>query len=1361
MSPDSPPSTSALCRPLRAIEDGGHESEGAGGRRAGERRWRWRARWREAAVAGARPQERWGHSAVAWDGKLIVFGVSGGTRASGGEKPCCSGSGEFAVAACVAAAACVEGCFGAQHFSTVLSLDLTTLAWAPLSAHGHLPPPCDCHSASLLSRGRMLVFGGTDGRRRLAATHLLHLPSKRWQRVGGGAAGERSARCVLGGSVSEVGGAIEEGGVERSEVREGGERGQQGAGEVESGVSCVDEAGVTARQGGRGAEGRRRQVERRGSDGSHVSSSSVVVRHGGEGEGGEGLVWGTRQGSGGDTDMHGSSLGTPCGRVGPVQPGSWHDPSALAAAHPPARESHAAAVVWLPRCKRVEEEGGGDAVEWRETVLVFGGSGDEEGGDGADGKEGMDGWRGGEQRDGGGEGGSMSEGGGKGRYLNDLWALDVPSMTWRCLHAPHSLPPATRVPRGKAGECPPCARDSHSMVVMGGAHEQQVAVVFGGDCGARYLGDLHLLHVHHLSWCHVRTHWATGVRGCAVRGCAVGWGGVLWGGGVCCERLPVEHISGGVGVVYVGIPAPAGAQWPAPRAAHSAVAVTAWQMLLLGGVGDGGYFSDTWLFDLPSATWHQLHPPITAGPAMLASDNSMVEHLEAEEASAAAAEAWAAGEEDGQQLRACFSHSATLLPDGCTVALFGGCGRDEQPCSDVMLLHLQCPAASPSPRCARPLSSASLPAPAAARTGREEEKGNGAGAVEQGDRAVGVEEQGGMAEGRWREGGEAMEWRAVWEGGGEEEAEVGRQRIGEDRSFLDELAGILNDDAPCTSHPAATIRGTSLLHLIPASISRGGQSIDQAAQARGAAAERGQQGRARGRPRRYVVSEAGERMVSAALQARHAGGGGEVDGGEAKRTGSTVVDSPGTDGDGGEEEGAAEADMGREGAGTIGGATLSGGSRPKLQPKRAASGGMARGSEVRGMSAAAGRGAVELSPFHHDMAHGTLPAACPSAAAHEGHVSLPAWQQPCGMTWQQGNVLGAADAAAVIPATLPLSMLPALQATPSSAPQQPRVSEAAPPRQHLAVPSSLAARPLIALHARPVGHAQSHSAAKHPRGGEGARGDGRGEACKGGGEGGGGGGEAMEAGMGGGGGGVQGGEGGTAHAHLLHLGIGRVVRCPVSLCLPSSACPIVHLHHPMADSAPPPSHSLLCCPPVLTAFHHCHLPCPLLCCAGQPGASLAVRVDGVFDGGVTLAAQVGAHTLSGVLLAPPAVSPTAPPAVSPTAPPAVSPTAPPAVSPTAPPAVSPTAPPAVSPTAPPAVSPTAPPAVSPTAPPAVSPTAPPAVSPTAPPAVSPTALSGLACQPWPPVQAAHRHHHAPPHHTACMYPPHEVHRHPI
>ncbi|CAI5504171.1 unnamed protein product, partial [Closterium sp. Naga37s-1] len=471
MSPDSPPPTSALCRPMRASAHGGQAGEGSGGRAEGGRRWRWRARWREAAVAGARPQERWGHSAVAWDGKLIVFG----------------------------------GCFGAQHFSTVLALDLTTLAWAPLSAHGHLPPPCDCHSASLLSRGRMLVFGGTDGRRRLAATHLLHLPSKRWHRVGGGAAGERSALCVAGGSVSEVGGAMEEGGVEGSEVREGGERGQQGGGgEVESGVSCVDEAGVTARQGGRGAEGRRRQVERRGSDGSHVSSSSVV-RHGGERDEGEGLVLGTRQGSGGDTDMDGSSRGTPCGRVGPVQPG------ALAAVHPPARESHAAAVLWLPRRKGVEDEGGGGAVEWRETVLVFGGSGDEEGRDGTDGSArggGMEGWRGEERRGGGGEGGSMSEGGGKGRYLNDLWALDVPSLTWCRLHAPHSLPPATHAPHGPPGGMarhpPPCARDSHSMVVMGGAGEQQVAVVFGGDCGARYLSDLHLLHVADLSWQHVR-----------------------------------------------------------------------------------------------------------------------------------------------------------------------------------------------------------------------------------------------------------------------------------------------------------------------------------------------------------------------------------------------------------------------------------------------------------------------------------------------------------------------------------------------------------------------------------------------------------------------------------------------------------------------------------------------------------------------------------------------------------------------------------------------------------------------------------------------------------------------------------------
>ncbi|GJP41614.1 hypothetical protein CLOM_g1265 [Closterium sp. NIES-68] len=1209
MSADSPPPISPLSRQTRPSVDGPLTdpsdgewltAKGRAGRQVGEQQTgerRWRARWQEAAVAGARPQERWGHSAVVWDGKLVVFG----------------------------------GCFGAQHFSTVLALDLAALAWSPLSAHGCLPPPSDCHSATLLSHSRMLVFGGTDGTRRLHCAHLLHLPSRRWTRVGGGAGGgDVRAGWVEGGSVIEVGGVMEEGGVDGSGM-EGSERGTQGGGgAMESGASSMETAVA-----GRG--GRRAQVARRGSGESHVSSSRGA-RHGGVGGGGDGIMWLMTQDSCDYND--GSSMAV--GRSGGLERNAIPEDDQIAAVHPPARESHVAAVVWLPRRRGQLEGGGGSMVEWRETV-----------------------------------------GAGRGRYLNDLWGLDVRSMAWCRLHGAHETPLHGHAPcgvhhhmsRGTARHPPPCARDSHSMVAMGGAGEQQALVVFGGDCGARYLNDLHVLHVASLSW------------------------------------RPIS-------------PA-AGAEWPAPRAGHCAVAVTPSQMLLLGGVGDTGCFTDTWLFDLPSATWHQLLPPITASPAGLA------RAAEGEQVGASGA---AEEEEAQQQPRACFSHTASLLPDG-TVAVFGGCGRDEQPCSDLMLLRLHFSAASPPPLSPRAPSSPWLPAPAttssppaaaAASCGEGEERSfvdEIAEILNQGQglwRRQGLRPRGVAAErGCEREGLWARATHCAVQGCCFVESQAlypcieGRCQYSRCavriawvmalplvshvalkghasvcacslcalsfsfpifRSFPSAPLGLpsllpRSSGAPSTALPS-TVLCSSLPQLHPACVVG-----EDAAPAGGG----GQQGRPRGRPRRYVVSEAGERMVRQALRARETGGGGEVGGGSAgvavRETGSALAarevaaGGDGSLGRGGEERGGGGDDGGdvsgwgaavRGGAATAGNSASRGaGRRAKLQAKRAGSGGKGRVGEVRGRSGAGGSGGIGgsgevgeasgmgegcgawLCRSELEAADETQHAACPPAAAATDRETLVAAQQQSGMAWAHKGSKSAADTASAAAlasgsmlhaggsfkdGTLPVSLhMPApLCATPA-APLQLHSPNGHPPEHHLAVPLPHSTRPIVALHGRPVGGQTAHGTAgcgggAGQRGGEvGVRGDGRGEGgVWQGGEEGEQGAVAMAGEVGAGAAALHGGQRWPSHARLLHLGIGHVVCCP-------------------------------------------------------SGASLSVRVDGHFDGGVTLAARVNGHTLTGVLLAPPALRSLllSPPPPRPShAPPSLSPALPPS-RPSSPPATTP------------------------------------------------------------------------------------------
>ncbi|GAV80141.1 Kelch_3 domain-containing protein/Kelch_4 domain-containing protein [Cephalotus follicularis] len=107
-----------------------------------------KAMWLYPKVLGFNPSERWGHSACYSHGAVYIFG----------------------------------GCCGGLHFSDVLVLNLDRMVWNTIATTGQGPGPRDSHSAVLVGHHRMIVFGGTNGSKKVNDLHILDLGTKQWAR---------------------------------------------------------------------------------------------------------------------------------------------------------------------------------------------------------------------------------------------------------------------------------------------------------------------------------------------------------------------------------------------------------------------------------------------------------------------------------------------------------------------------------------------------------------------------------------------------------------------------------------------------------------------------------------------------------------------------------------------------------------------------------------------------------------------------------------------------------------------------------------------------------------------------------------------------------------------------------------------------------------------------------------------------------------------------------------------------------------------------------------------------------------------------------------------------------------------------
>lgn len=91
------------------------------------------------------PSKRWGHTGLAWDKYLVIFG----------------------------------GCDGYMYLNELLFFDTETMQWERRAAEGNYPAPRAGHKAAIVNDNIMVLFGGWNGSH-LNDVHFLDLQTMQW-----------------------------------------------------------------------------------------------------------------------------------------------------------------------------------------------------------------------------------------------------------------------------------------------------------------------------------------------------------------------------------------------------------------------------------------------------------------------------------------------------------------------------------------------------------------------------------------------------------------------------------------------------------------------------------------------------------------------------------------------------------------------------------------------------------------------------------------------------------------------------------------------------------------------------------------------------------------------------------------------------------------------------------------------------------------------------------------------------------------------------------------------------------------------------------------------------------------------------
>ncbi|KAE8677754.1 Galactose oxidase/kelch repeat superfamily protein, putative isoform 2 [Hibiscus syriacus] len=218
-----------------------------------------------------------------------------------------------------------------------------------------------------------------------------------------------------------------------------------------------------------------------------------------------------------------------------------------------------------------------------------------------------------------------------GLHFGDVLMLNLNTMVWKTLETtgrgpgPRDSHSVVLSGRAECNGAAPSPRESHTATLIG----DDKVVIFGGsgEGGANYLNDLHVLDLRTMTWTSPQ------VRG---------------------------HI-------------------PVPRDSHSAVAIGNSSLYMVGTavIGTTEMSSSTWMPQLVKGSV----PGVRAGHAAV-NVGAMVAHF----ALHVNACSWTQLDICGQLPQGRFSHAAVLAESD--IAIYGGCGEDERPINELLVLQL-------------------------------------------------------------------------------------------------------------------------------------------------------------------------------------------------------------------------------------------------------------------------------------------------------------------------------------------------------------------------------------------------------------------------------------------------------------------------------------------------------------------------------------------------------------------------------------------------------------------------------------------------------------------------------------------------
>ncbi|KAH7542952.1 hypothetical protein FEM48_Zijuj02G0130000 [Ziziphus jujuba var. spinosa] len=246
-----------------------------------------------------------------------------------------------------------------------------------------------------------------------------------------------------------------------------------------------------------------------------------------------------------------------------------------------------------------------------------------------------------------------------GLHFSDVLLLNLEMMVWNAI-----------ISTGQG----PGPRDSHSAVVVG--HRM---IVFGGTNGSKKVNDLHILDLGTKEWTKPEckgtppspreSHTATLVGDEKL----VVFGGSGEGEANYLNDLHILDLK----TMRWSSPEVKG-DIPVPRDSHSAVAIGN-KLFVYGGDCGDRYHGDVDMLDVDTLTWSRLavqgsSPGVRAG------------HAAVNIGTKASTCSWTQLVTRGQQPQGRFSHTAVVTDSD--IAIYGGCGEDERPLNELLVLQL-------------------------------------------------------------------------------------------------------------------------------------------------------------------------------------------------------------------------------------------------------------------------------------------------------------------------------------------------------------------------------------------------------------------------------------------------------------------------------------------------------------------------------------------------------------------------------------------------------------------------------------------------------------------------------------------------